>query len=469
MNFGLRYEWTSWYSSRNNPPNASWFDAIGNQFVFAGPNPITGEPANTTPTFIVPDKNNWAPRIGFAYLLGQRDHDPRRVLDLLWLEHRLGGEPHAGQLPLRPGPELRLGEPGQFHEVSTDDPFPALDPSRPSAQHTAQGETTSMPYIQQWNFGVQRQLAEDLMWEVNYVGSKGTRAEPRSLTGTTPCPGPSAADGETIQQRRPHPIHTGAFSENQSDAVSSYHGLTTKLEKRFSRGLSYRMNYAWSKSMDLNSQWGGTSAQNSLDKRGSIGALRLSQGAYLQRGHGLAAAAAAEPHGRAWTRSSTTGRSTPSSSCGAGRFLTPTLIGDHNNVAGRGTQPETGSGGVRLSAIRGLRIDGLIRRSFALPNLPQFVGDDSGYGTAGRNIIEGPGHAGVDFSFYKNIPITERLVAQLRFEFFNIFNRVNFNNPGVGGWDSVELPELGQDHRNRGREADPDRREVLLLIRGHPA
>jgi hypothetical protein len=38
----------------------------------------------------------------------------------------------------------------------------------------------------------------------------------------------------------------------------------------------------------------------------------------------------------------------------------------------------------------------------------------------------------VDFSFYKNIPFTERLSAQLRFEFFNLFNRVNFNNPGVG-------------------------------------
>ncbi len=40
---------------------------------------------------------------------------------------------------------------------------------------------------------------------------------------------------------------------------------------------------------------------------------------------------------------------------------------------------------------------------FGLPNSPQFVGDDSCYGTAGRNIIEGPGFANVDFSFYKNI------------------------------------------------------------------
>jgi hypothetical protein len=77
-----------------------------------------------------------------------------------------------------------------------------------------------------------------------------------------------------------------------------------------------------------------------------------------------------------------------------------------------------------------------------LPNAPQFIGDDSCYGTAGRNIIEGPGFANVDFSFYKNIPFTERYGAQLRFEFFNLFNRVNFNNPGVS-FDPSNLSAFG--------------------------
>ena len=438
MNFGLRYEWTSWYSSRNDPPNASWFDAIGNQFVFAGPNPITGEAANTTPTFIVPDRNNLAPRFGFAYLLGQKTTIRGGYSIFYGSNIAWEGNHMRGNYPFALGQNFSAVN-KTFHEVWSDNPFPALDPSRPSAQHTARRDNV-MPYIQQWNFGIQRQLAEDLMWEVNYVGSKGTKLS-SFIDGNNALPGP-ASDGETIQQRRPHPIHWGAFSENQSDAVSSYHGFTTKLEKRFSKGLSYRMNYAWSKSMDLNSQWGGTSAQNSLDKAGSIGLSDFHR-AHIYSGDLV------------WRLPKIDGLTGPLNQIinnwqvntivqlRSGRFLTPTLVGDHNNVAGRGTRQRPDLSGSSISYPR--TPDQWVNpASFALPNLPGFVGDDSGYGTAGRNIIEGPGHAGVDFSIYKNIPITENLGAQLRFEFFNIFNRVNFNNPGVGGWDPSNFPTWGR-------------------------
>lgn len=436
LNLGLRYEWTSWYSSRNEPPNASWFDAINNQFVFAGPNPITGEAANTTPTFILPDKNNLAPRFGFAYLLGQRTtlrggYSVFYGSNIAWEgNHMRGNYPFA------------LGQNHNFNktvlEYSLDAPYPDLSTSTPSAQHTARRDN-AMPYVQQWNLGIQRQLAEDLMWEVNYVGSKGTRLS-SFIDGNNALPGPPA-DGDTIQQRRPHPIHFGAFSENQSDAVSSYHGLTTKLEKRFSRGLSYRMNYSWSKSMDLNSQWGGTSAQNALDKRGSIG---LSD---FHRAHIFSAdlvwrlprvptlAGALGKIVNDWQINSIV-------QLRSGRYLTPTLAGDHNNISGRGTGQRPDLAGTSISYPRTPErwVD---PGSFALPNAPAFVGDDSGYGTAGRNIIEGPGYAGVDFSLYKNIPLTEHLGAQLRFEFFNIFNRVNFNNPGTGAWDPSNLASWG--------------------------
>ncbi len=438
LNLGLRYEWTSWYSSRNDPPNASWFDAIGNQFVFAGPNPITGEPANTTPTFIVPDKNNWAPRFGFAYLLGQRT-TVRGGYSLFYGSNiAWEGNHMRGNFPFALGQNFASAN-KTVYQVSSNDPFPALDPSRPSAQHTARRDNV-MPYVQQWNLGVQRQLADDLMWEVNYVGSKGTRLS-SFIDGNNALPGPPA-DGDTIQQRRPYPMHTGAFSENQSDAVSSYHGLTTKLEKRFSQGLSYRLNYAWSKSMDLNSQWGGTSAQNALDARSSIGLSDFHRAHIfsadmvwrLPRLQGLTGAL--DKIVNDWQINTII-------QLRSGSYLTPTLTGDHNNVAGRGTgqRPDLAGSEIRYLRTPERWVD---PASFALPNLPEYVGDESGFGTAGRNIIEGPGHAGVDFSLYKNVPITEHLGAQLRFEFFNIFNRVNFNNPGTGGWDPSNFASWGR-------------------------
>jgi hypothetical protein len=50
-------------------------------------------------------------------------------------------------------------------------------------------------------------------------------------------------------------------------------------------------------------------------------------------------------------------------------------------------------------------------------------------GTAGRNVLEGPGTNNVDFSLLKNISFTERHRLQFRSEFFNLFNRTNFDFP----------------------------------------
>ena len=65
-------------------------------------------------------------------------------------------------------------------------------------------------------------------------------------------------------------------------------------------------------------------------------------------------------------------------------------------------------------------------------NTSAFVRNPEGtFGTSGRNIIETPGFANVDFSLFKNIPIRESVRLQFRSEFFNIFNRVNFNRPNT--------------------------------------
>jgi hypothetical protein len=51
-------------------------------------------------------------------------------------------------------------------------------------------------------------------------------------------------------------------------------------------------------------------------------------------------------------------------------------------------------------------------------------------GSSGRNILDGPGGATVDLSIFKNVQLREGLRLQLRGEFFNLFNRVNFGFPG---------------------------------------
>jgi hypothetical protein len=50
-------------------------------------------------------------------------------------------------------------------------------------------------------------------------------------------------------------------------------------------------------------------------------------------------------------------------------------------------------------------------------------------GNLGRNTFEGPGHANFDWSMHKNTRIREGMTVQVRFEMFNVFNRVNFILP----------------------------------------
>jgi hypothetical protein len=54
------------------------------------------------------------------------------------------------------------------------------------------------------------------------------------------------------------------------------------------------------------------------------------------------------------------------------------------------------------------------------------------FGNAGRNRLNGPGLANFDFSLFKNFHIgapSGSSLVQFRFEFFNVFNRANFQAP----------------------------------------
>jgi hypothetical protein len=48
------------------------------------------------------------------------------------------------------------------------------------------------------------------------------------------------------------------------------------------------------------------------------------------------------------------------------------------------------------------------------------------FGNSPRGVCSGPGFFQTDLAFYKNVPISGHVKAQLRFEIFNVFNRANF-------------------------------------------
>ena len=113
----------------------------------------------------------------------------------------------------------------------------------PNAQHIVPRHNRTS-YTQQWNLHVQRQLAEELMVELGYVGTRGLKLSTFSNVNTAlPAPG-------EVQPRRPFPQY-GPLSEMGNQSSSIYHGLQLKIEKRFSDGLSFRANYAFGKTIDV--------------------------------------------------------------------------------------------------------------------------------------------------------------------------------------------------------------------------
>ena len=270
--------------------------------------------------------------------------------------------------------------------------------------------------MQNWNLGVEHQLTQSLLLEINYQGAKGTHLS-SFLSTNDPPPGPGDPN-----PRRPFPV-AGALSELKMIATSRYNGLTAKAEQRFWKGLTYIASYAYSKSIDLNSEFGGTSPQDNSNIRASLAPSGFDQTHVFNTGYsyqipygGLHGPAKLVLGG--WQ---TTGIWTFET----GRPFNITLPFDNANVGARGNFQRPNlvgnpfpDGWKRTYGPGGLYFD---PRAFAAA--PQFT-----FGNLGRNSITGPAFHNVDFSVLKNTTIRETIRTQFRAEIFDIFNHANFRD-----------------------------------------
>jgi outer membrane receptor protein involved in Fe transport len=114
-------------------------------------------------------------------------------------------------------------------------------------------ESFHMPYIQQWNFTIERQLPFNSVGRITYVGSKGTHLE-WTRDANTPVNVPGIiSTGANAEARRPMAPYYSYVNGLYWDGWSNYNGLQLSFEHHFSRGLSAIVNYEHSKAMDSNS------------------------------------------------------------------------------------------------------------------------------------------------------------------------------------------------------------------------
>jgi len=417
VNVGLRYEYNAWPHHRRG--RMGGFDMIGGRFYWTAPNPITGEATNISKTISEPERLNFAPRIGFAYRLF-----PRTVIRSaygIFYNSNFGWEWSTGRgnWPFSISEVIAgVNIPG-VAPTRADQQFASFDPRqvKPSAQHTISRDL-AMPYMQNWNFGIEHQLTQSLLLEINYQGAKGTHLS-SFLSSNDPPPGPGDPN-----LRRPFP-EAGALSELKMIGTSKYNGLTLKAEQRLSRGLTYIASYAWQKSTDLNSQFGGTSPQDNRNIRASIGPSDFDQAHVFNMGYSylLPAGGLQGPLRHVIGGWQTTGIWTLET----GRPFNITLQGDIANVAARGSfqRPNLVGDPFPSGWTRGYGPGQLYMNPDAFANPPTFT-----FGNLGRNAVRGPAFKVFDLGLFKNFNITERLRLQYRAEFFNAFNHTNFSNPG---------------------------------------
>ena len=437
LNLGLRYDLIEYPKHRDDL--LASIDIDTGEFLWDGVNPVTGEPPNARRGIVEPDYNNFAPRFGIAYRVGEKStvragYGVFYMSNYLWEAQGIRGNwPYAISESLS-----NLNERTDFSFAETTF-SPQLDIEmgstvEPRAQHIV-NRNNRVSYTQQWNLHVQRQLTDSLMVELGYVGTKGSDMSSFVNTNTA-LPGAGEVD-----PRRPYP-HYGAMSEMTNEADSIYHGLQVKVEKRFSDGLSFRVNYAWGKTLDtLGAGFSASkSPQNPLDPESDrslsdLHRLHTFSGDYVwqlpigrNRAIGSDMGAVANAILGGWQL---TGVATANS----GAPINVVIPRDVANIGPRVQAQRPDLVGDPQAGVSGAPDQYLNKSAFAEPTPFTF-------GNAGRNIVTGPNLFQLDFGLYKNFRIAESMALQVRSEYFNVFNNVNFGLPNAN-FDSPAFGNIG--------------------------
>jgi hypothetical protein len=299
------------------------------------------------------------------------------------------------------------------------------------------------PYTQNMNLTIERQLADNLSLSVSYVGKLSQKLEghrhwnpalfrPDPLTGRAPS-------AQNINNRVLFPQTIGLFDTRSrylgNDFRSGYHSMQFRVDRRFSRGLSFLGSYVLSKGIDNvvapePGLIGGVS--NPFNIR-----LENGRGDYDKR-HVVSISWLWSPQFR-FTHGFAKGLLENWSlgvfhSIQSGEPVSFTMGTD---VALDGTGQSQ-----RAELIAGATHDDIVidhsnRDSFVNEyfNTAAFVAPRDiprgYYGTTGRNIISGPALNRTDIALMKDFLIREPLRLQFRTEFFNAFNQVAFDQPST--------------------------------------
>lgn len=263
FNLGLRYEYFEPFTEKYGHLSDL---AIGEGFSSVGV--VTGQaPGPFPPSLIRSDKNNFAPRLGLAFRPSTKHSLVLRAGYGIFYDSSIYQRlvPNLADQPPFAQASTLLTSPRQV--LTLENGFPRIAPGIVRNTYAVDPNFRT-PYGQTWNFGMEDQVAPNLILSVNYVGTKGSKLD--LLLG----PNRAAPGSPLTTQQRLALQNALQFTYETFGASSIYEGLQVGLRQQFHGGLSMSANYTFSRSLDDAASVGGagrTVAQNDLDLQAERG------------------------------------------------------------------------------------------------------------------------------------------------------------------------------------------------------
>lgn len=460
LNLGLRYDIFTAPTERFD--RQSNFEPATRTIVMAGDGAPGGRELVNT------DKNNFGPRLGFAYAGLKSDNSVviRGGYGMLYTidvsaAQPLTANPGTGSASYSCNPITNaagctfptlLGR-NPFDVGLPTAPFTVAAPGSRFAAPTSGGlilfndPNRKDELYHQYNLTAQYEFARDWLAEIAYVGSLGRNLLTLRNIGTgNDEGGPGSREV----------VGVNAVTATRYDGSSNYNAMQTKLEKRFSRGLSILASYTWAHAID-SSPGGicsnGASARDcgpddptrpQLDRGNSDTDVR----------HRFTFANVYNlPFGKGQTY---LGNIPTAADVVIGGWQMNNIItlqsGPVYNVTCNGGRVDILSDPTPTAADDGAGRQ-LNRSAFRCAVTPVFANDPGGphIGSLGRNVFRGAKQFYWDASLFKNFPISaisEAFNVQFRFSAYNVLNRVNRSSPNG---DINNANDFGRDTSEQRR------------------